>query len=102
MRRRTIGLLLACALACLVGCGGKGLAPADTAPFQAAIDGYLKSKSMGMKVEGFESLDVKGDAATAVCRMTVADDLYGGLAVRWRFTFARKNDAWEATGHEQL
>ncbi len=102
MKTRAIGLLLACAVACLVGCGKRGPALGDTAPFQAAISSYLQSKSMGMKVAGFQSLEVNNDTATAVCRMALADDLYGGVAVRWRFTFVRQDGVWTATGHERL
>ncbi|NLW50532.1 MAG: hypothetical protein GXY85_06765 [Candidatus Brocadiaceae bacterium] len=92
-----VGLLLLCA----AGCGKDGVT-ADTAPFEAAVAQYLAGKSMDMKVTEFVSLDVTGDAATAVCRLTEASGLYSGLGVRWRFTFERNGPAWRVTGHKPL
>lgn len=91
-----VGLMLFCA----AGCGTKETV--DTAPFQAAITKYLADKSMDMKVTEFESIDVTGDAATAVCRLTEASGLYGGMGVRWRFTFERDGQAWRVVAHEPL
>ena len=91
-----VGLLLLCAAGC-----GKDEPAADTAPFQAAITKYLAGKSMGMTVTEFESLDVTGETATAVCRLEEASGLYS-MGVRWRFTFERDRQDWKATGHEAL
>lgn len=92
-----VGVLLLCA----AGCGKKDEVTADTAPFQAAITSYLAHKSMGMKVTKFQSLQVEGEAATAVCRLEEASGLYS-MGVRWRFTFQRDRQGWRATEHEAL
>jgi hypothetical protein len=85
---------------CLCGCKGERAVTADTAPFEAAIQTYLAAKNMGMKVTEFESLEVEQDTATALCRMEEASGLYGGVAVRWRFTFARdRRGAWQVENH---
>jgi len=103
MKATPITLLALCVIACAVGCGKKGPTPAEAAPFGAAVADYLGSKSMGMQAKEFESLEVSGESAEAVCKMTVADDLYAGVAVRWRFTFARdERGDWKVTGHEKL
>ena len=89
--------------ACTAGCGKKPPPAAESAPFRLAIAEYLEAKNMGMAVEEFVSLEVKGDAATAVCKLAVAGELYGSLHVQWRFTFARGTDgAWRVTRHEKL
>ena len=94
----TVLVALAVVALCL-GCGGEAVT-ADTAPFDAAVGRYLKARSMGMKVAGFESLEVTGDTARGVCRMQVADDLYG-IAVRWTFAFGRTpGGAWRVQSHE--
>ena len=84
---------ISCALGVLlvsVSCGGGGgEVTADTALFEAAIADYLDAASMDMEATEFRSLDVEGDSATALCRMEVKDSLYGGIAVRWLFTFRR-------------
>ena len=54
-----------------------------------------------MRVTEFESLDVTGETATAVCRLEEASGLYS-MGVRWRFTFQRDGQDWKATGHEAL
>jgi hypothetical protein len=57
---------------------------------------------MDMKVTEFMSLDIENDAATAVCKLEPKEDLYGGIGVRWEFTFAREGGAWEVTEHKKL
>ncbi|MHC4481610.1 MAG: hypothetical protein ACYS1C_11675 [Planctomycetota bacterium] len=74
---------------------------ADVAPFQEAIARYLEANSMGMKVTEFESLEVAGDSASVLCRMQEASGLYGGVAVRWRFTFQRDaHGTWRVSERE--
>jgi hypothetical protein len=73
---------------------------ADTARLEAAINGYLAEKSMGMKVASFEELDIQGDRATAVCRMQEATGLYGGIAVRWEFDLRlARRGGWQVEEH---
>jgi hypothetical protein len=93
--------LVAAAVLALGGCGGKA-ATEDTAPFGRAIADYLKDKNMDMQVTEFRSLEVRGDAGTAVCKLEPKGDLYGGVGVRWEFTFAREGDAWKVTEHRKL
>lgn len=56
---------------------------------------------MDMAPAEFVSLQVKGDGAMAVCKMAATSELYGGVRVRWRFTFARGADGvWHVVGHD--
>lgn len=83
--------------------GGGGTVTADTTPFEVAITRYLDAHSMGMKVAGFKSLELTGDTATAVCSMQEKSGLYGGMAVKWRFTFRQGADgAWQVEGRHKL
>ncbi|MHC4592175.1 MAG: hypothetical protein ACYS8L_05710 [Planctomycetota bacterium] len=96
----TAAALVALGAFCLCGCKGEPAVTADTAPFEAAIQTYLAAKSMGMKVTEFESLEVRQGAAMALCRMEEASGLYGGVAVRWRFTFTRDRQGdWQVETH---
>ena len=86
-------------LVSISGCGKKEEQPKiDTAKFETAITGYLKDKSMGMKVASFEKMDVKDDQATAVCKMQEAEGLYN-MNVTWKFTFKKEKDSWKVTTH---
>lgn len=80
----------------LISCGkGEGVT-ADTAPFEAAIASYLSAHSMDMRIAEFRSLEVEGDAATAVCKMEEKSGLYGGVGVTWTWHFARSaHGTWE-------
>ena len=85
----------------LCGCGGKKEpSAADTAPFKAAIVEYLRIGTMDMKPDKFESLEVKGKAATAKVRMATKDDLYG-LKPLWTFSFMKvEGGSWKVFRHE--
>ncbi|MFH0911280.1 MAG: hypothetical protein V1918_07255 [Planctomycetota bacterium] len=85
---------------CLVRGKGRTEMP-DAAPFSEAIGRYLKEKNMGMKVAGFDALEVQGDRATARCKMRIESDLYA-LSVRWTFVFQREEGGtWRVERHEQ-
>ena len=84
-------ILVALALA---GCGDNRPTPAETAPFQKAVEEYLGAKSMDMKVAGFESLDIDGDAAAADVQMAHKDDIVG-LKPVWEITFKRTGGTWK-------
>jgi len=100
MRRPWIALGLIAALICLPGCGGaKGPSEAETAPFAVAIEQYLKEKSFGMRIVGFESLDVTVSKATAVVRMSAKDIDYG-VQPKWTFEFEKSDDGWGVTAHK--
>jgi len=95
MRRPWIALGLVAALMGLPSCGGeKKPSEAETAPFAKAIEQYLRDQSMGMKVSGFESLDVSGDTATAKVKMADKDVGYG-MRPRWTFTFQKADGTWK-------
>ncbi len=105
MRTLTVVLIVVLAAAVagplLVGCSEEETVTADTAPFESAIEKYLRDAGMGMKVTEFKSLSIEDDTATAVCKMEEAADLYGGIGVRWRFTFRRTaGGGWEVTERE--
>lgn len=99
--RHVIVAALVAAVLAACGCGGKAVT-ADTAPFDKAVAEYLAGRNMDIKVTEFLSLDVEDDTAVAVCKLEPKEDLYGGLGVRWEFTFAREGDAWEVTEHRKL
>ena len=97
MRGRGVACCVAAAML-LVGCGGGGGKPAaeDTKPFEAAIVEYLRVKSMGMKPDAFESLEIEGDTAVAKVRMATADDLYG-MKPLWTIRFKKDRGRWVVT-----
>jgi len=81
----------------LAGCGDSPPGSEEAAPFQKAVEEYLSARSMGMKVERFDSLEIKGDAASADVRMALKDDVYSGLKPVWRITFKKTDGAWQVT-----
>ena len=88
-------------LALLAGGCAKPEAAVDGAVFEKAIQAYLDSRSMGMKVAEFKHLKVTGDQAEAVASMQEAEGMVGAK-VRWTFRFARdKSGAWTVTEHKQ-
>jgi hypothetical protein len=89
-----VGLALCCA-----GCSKENPSkPVDTKPFQAAINDYLQSSGYGMKIASVQSIDQKGDAATAVCKMHEAEGTYG-LTVTWEFSLRRSGRHWQVQSH---
>jgi PBP1b-binding outer membrane lipoprotein LpoB len=102
MNRPIIAGLTALALGvalCCAGCSKKNAAkPVDTKPFEAAIADYLQSNSFGMKIASVQSIDQKGDTATAVCKMQEAEGTYA-LTVTWEFSFRRSNGHWQVERH---
>ncbi|HPD14782.1 MAG TPA: hypothetical protein PLE19_07525 [Planctomycetota bacterium] len=84
-------LLTAAALA--VGCGGEKKPALDPAPFKAALEEHLRTGSMDMKPDAFETIQVRGDEATAKVRMATKDDLYG-MKPTWTVTFERTDKGW--------
>jgi len=85
----------------LAGCGDDRPTPAEAAPFLKAVEEHLVAHSMGMKVESFKSLDIKGDDAEADVRMSLKDDIYDGLKPLWHFTFKKKEGAWQVAAYKQ-
>jgi hypothetical protein len=89
-----LGLALCCA-----GCSKQKAANSvDSKPFEAAIGDYLRSQGFGMKIASVQSIDQKGDTATAVCKMQEAEGTYG-LTVTWQFAFRRRDGHWQVEGH---
>ena len=100
MTRLTLIILSSCL--CILGCGRTTPAtPTDTKPFEAAIAEYCQSKGYGMKVVAVDSLNVNGNAAMAVCKMTEAEGTYA-FTVKWEFTFHRDGDGWQVETHKAL
>lgn len=89
-----LGLALCCA-----GCTKQNAAnPVDSKPFEAAIGDYLRNSGFGMKIASVQSIDQKGDTATAVCKMQEAEGTYG-LTVTWHFSFRRQEGQWKVESH---
>ena len=96
MRTRVVAALCLAAVVTVAGCGKDAPTAAETAPFEGAIKAYVASKHMEMKVAEFQSLEIEGDTATAVCKMQEAGGLYGNLSVEWTFTFGKnKSGVWQ-------
>jgi hypothetical protein len=74
MRSRCLALIGAVlALAAILGAGcGSGTPTADTAPFETAVNTYLRSQSMDMKAGRFRALAVSDNAATATVSLAHA------------------------------
>jgi len=98
-RTAILGAALAAAVLA-AGCGKSG-PETNTVPFRQAVNDYLANKNMDMTVADFESLEVDGDTAGAVCKLEATDDLYGGVGVHWSFTFRREDDAWRVESHRR-
>jgi hypothetical protein len=91
-----IGLLLS---ALLLGCGGDKKPAVDAAPFQAALEEFLRVGSMDMKPDTFESITIEGDSATAKVRMASKDNLYG-MKPLWTVTFAKSAKGWQVLSYK--
>jgi hypothetical protein len=102
MNRPILAGLTALALGlafCCTGCGKENATQAvDTKPFEAAIGDYLRSQGFGMKIASVQSIDQKGDTATAVCKMQEAEGTYG-LTVTWQFSFRRRDRQWQVESY---
>jgi len=83
----------------LSGCGAGRPSPGETAPFQRAVEDYLRQHGMGMRVHAFRSLVAEGDRARAVVSLREASGAVG-VGVQWRFEFARRNGKWVVTRRE--
>jgi len=81
------------------GCGGEKPQPIDTAPFQAALEDYLRAGSMEMKVDKIESVEVAGNQATAKARMATKEALYGMKPV-WTVVLVKQGQAWKVKSVE--
>lgn len=98
----TIIITLTISLGCttlFTGCGGSSkpvLSSEDSAAFTAAIAKYCEQKGMGMAVDKFVKADIKGDTATLVCKMKLAEG--SGPRIRWTISMERKDNKWEMTG----
>ncbi len=94
------GLAMATLIAALVAGCGKAKAPdIDTTPFRDAVQVYLASKSMDLKVFEFKTLAVEDNNAEAEISLEHAGGMVGPK-VRWRFWFERKAGKWQVSRHE--
>lgn len=92
-------LALSALCLCGCGCGAKRPSPGETAPFQRAVEEYLRQHDMGMRVRAFRSLHVQGDRARATVSLREASGTVG-VGVEWRFEFARRSGKWVVTRRE--
>lgn len=100
MKRLIVACLsISILLSLMSACGSGEDSTVSSAPFEAAVKDYCKSKNMGMRVASFEKINVKDNDATAVCKMEIADGSYG-MKVTWLFTFKKENDKWKAISQE--
>ena len=93
---KAVGSVAALVLAALLlaSCGGERKPAVDQAPFEAAIVEYLRTGSMDMKPDKFESIEVKEGVATAKVRMATKDDLYG-MKPLWTIEFRKNEGGWK-------
>lgn len=100
-QRRAVwaGILLA-VVGCVLGCGGKDVAPVDTGPFKKAVAEYLERNNMAMALKEIkEGPDVQDHTATMTASLTHAT--LGGPAVTWQIRFQKNADgSWKAVGHK--
>ena len=85
----------------LLGCG-ESAAIVDDGPFRAAIQQYLQTNNMAMKVKDVKQpLIVSGD--TAQMDTSLTHEQLGGPAVTWHFEFAKQSDgSWRVTNQPSL
>jgi hypothetical protein len=93
---RVFSVALAVLLVAATGCGKAKPTAEETAPFLKAIEAYLSQQSMDMRADAFTSLAIDKTRATAEVQMAAKDVSYG-MRPRWRFTFEKKDDAWQVT-----
>lgn len=88
-------LAIACALLA-AGCG-RDRPTADTAPFETAVNAYLETQAMDMKVGRFRHLEVTDDTARGNASLVHAGGA-AGVSVQWGFSFSRRADGtWQVT-----
>lgn len=91
----TIVLLI---LTMLAGCGGgEAVVVEDREAFDAAVEQYLRSKSMDLAISEYISfeMDEPGDAATAVIALKYAGEGVAPVQTRYEFSFEKTNDRWQ-------
>jgi hypothetical protein len=82
----------------LSGCGGgEAVVVEDREAFDAAVEQYLRSKSMDLAISEYISfeMDEPGDAATAVIALQYAGEGVAPVQTRYEFTFEKTNDRWQ-------
>jgi ABC-type transporter MlaC component len=100
MKKLLIALSATLFIFCSCGKKEQTISETDKKAFKTAINAYCKSHSYGMKIKSFESADIKGNNATAACKMEEAESLYN-MSVKWTFRFKKdESGAWEVVSHE--
>jgi hypothetical protein len=82
----------------LTACGGgEPVVVEDREAFDAAVEQYLRSKSMELAISEYISfeMDEAGDAVTAVIALKYAGEGVAPVQTRYEFTFEKTNDRWQ-------
>ena len=82
----------------LTGCGGgEAVVVEDREAFDAAVEQYLRGKSMDLAISEYISfeMDEPGAAATAVIALKYAGEGVAPVQTRYEFTFEKTNDRWQ-------
>jgi hypothetical protein len=82
----------------LTGCGGgEAVVIEDREAFDAAVEQYLRSKSMDLAISEYTSfeMDEAGAAATAVIALKYAGEGVAPVQTRYEFSFQKINDRWQ-------
>jgi hypothetical protein len=82
----------------LAGCGGgKPVVIENREVFDAAVEQYLRSKSMELVISEYISfeMDEPGAAATAVIALKHAGEGVAPVQTRYEFSFEKINDRWQ-------
>jgi hypothetical protein len=104
MPMNTIRLVFCCILltACLTSCGGnEPVVVPDREAFDAAVEEYLRLKSMDLAIREYEQFELgeEGATATAVIAMVYAGEGVASVQQKFRFSFQKTADRWQVTGH---
>jgi hypothetical protein len=80
------------------GCGGgEAVVVEDREAFDAAVEQYLRGKSMELAISEYISfeMDEAGSAATAVIALQYAGEGVAPVQTRYEFSFEKTNDRWQ-------
>jgi hypothetical protein len=96
-RMTAIGLVML-ALVLLTACGGgEPVVVEDREAFDAAVEQYLRGKSMDLAISEYISFEMAeaGDVATAVIALKYAGEGVAPVQTRYEFSFEKINDRWQ-------
>ena len=90
-----LGVMMALLFA---GCGGgEAVVVEDREAFDAAVEQYLRGKSMDLAISEYQSFELAeaGNAATAVIALKYAGEGVAPVQTRYEFSFEKTNDRWQ-------